>query len=52
MYRIVAIKPPLLAGEAWLDQFSLEPLELGVGRFLGVLHQRRVTDHVGGQDCR
>ena len=45
-------KSSFVAGEAWLDQFSLEPLEPGVGGFLGALHQRRVTDHVGSQDRR
>jgi hypothetical protein len=45
-------KSPFVAGEAGLDQFSLEPLELGIGGFLSALHQRGVTDHVGGQDCR
>ena len=45
-------KSPVVAGEARLDQFSLEPVELGVCRFLSALHQRRVTDHVGGQDRR
>jgi hypothetical protein len=35
-----------------LDQFSLEPLELGVGGFLSALHERGVTNHVGGQDRR
>jgi hypothetical protein len=44
-------KSPFVAGEARLDQFSLEPLELGVGGFLVALHQRRVTNHVNGQDC-
>jgi len=44
-------KSPFVAGEARLDQFSLEPLELGVGGFLCALHQRTVTDYVGGQDC-
>jgi hypothetical protein len=37
-------KSPFVAGEAGLDQFSLEPLELGVGGFLSAMHQRRVTD--------
>jgi hypothetical protein len=45
-------KSPFVAGEAGLDQFPLEPLELGVCGFLSALHQRRVTDHVGGQDRR
>ena len=31
-------KSPFVAGEARLDQFSLEPLELGVGGFFGALH--------------
>jgi hypothetical protein len=43
---------PVVAGEARLDYLALEPLELGVGGFLGALHQRRVTDHVSGQDRR
>jgi len=43
---------PFVPREARLDQFSLEPLELGIGSFLGALHQRGVTDHVGGQDRR
>jgi hypothetical protein len=45
-------KPPFVAGETRLDQFSLEPLELGVRGFLGALHERGITDYVGGQDCR
>jgi hypothetical protein len=44
-------EPPFMPGEARLDQFSLEPLELGVGGFFSTLHQRGVTDHVDGQDC-
>src|SRR5215467_1881050 len=43
---------PVVAGEARLDYFALEPLELGVCGFLSALHQRSVTDHVGGQDRR
>src|SRR5215813_11337343 len=43
---------PVVAGEARLDYFALQPLELGVGRLLSALHQRRVTDHVSGQDRR
>ena len=43
---------PFVAGETRLDQFSLEPFELGVGGFLGALHQRGVADHIGSQDCR
>jgi hypothetical protein len=43
---------PLMADEAGFDQFPLEPLDFGIGGFLGALHQRRVTDYVGGQDCR
>jgi hypothetical protein len=39
-----------VAGEAGLDYFALQPLELGVAGFLSALHQRRVTDHVGGQN--
>ena len=45
-------KSSFVAGEARFDQFSLESLELGVGSFLSALHQRGVTDHIGGQDCR
>ncbi len=45
-------KSPIVPGEARLDQFSLEPLELGVGGFLVAFHERGITDHVGGQDCR
>ena len=45
-------KSPFVSGEAGLDQFSLEPLELGVGGLLSALHQRRVTDHIGSQDRR
>jgi hypothetical protein len=41
-----------VAGEAWLDQFSLEPLELGVGGFFGPLHERGIADHVSGEDRR
>src|SRR5215831_19183494 len=43
---------PVVAGQAGLYQFSLEPLELGVCGFLSALHQRGVTDHVSGQDRR
>jgi hypothetical protein len=43
---------PFVAEEAGFEQFSLEPLELDVCRFPSALHQRRVTDHVGGQDRR
>jgi hypothetical protein len=43
-------KPPLVAADARLDQFSLEPLELGVGTFLVAFHERGIADHVGGQD--
>jgi hypothetical protein len=42
----------VVAGEARLDYLTLQPLELGIGSFLVALHQRRVTNHVGGQDCR
>jgi hypothetical protein len=42
----------IVAEEAGLNYFALEPLELGVGRLLSALHQRRVTDHVGGQNRR
>src|SRR5262249_20202671 len=45
-------KPPFVAAEAGSDQFSLEPLELGVGGLFSALHQRGVANHVGGQDCR
>ena len=45
-------KPPFVVGKAGLDQFSLEPFELGIRSFLSALHQRRVTDHVSGQDRR
>jgi hypothetical protein len=45
-------KSPFVAGEAGIDQFSLEPLELGVCRFLSALHERGIPDYVGGQDCR
>jgi hypothetical protein len=45
-------KSAFVPGEAGLDQFLLEPLEFGVGGFLGALHQCRVTDHIGGQDRR
>jgi hypothetical protein len=45
-------KSPFLAAEAGLNQFSLESLELGVRGFLGALHERGITDYVGGQDCR
>jgi hypothetical protein len=41
-------KSPLVPGETRLNQFSLEPFELGVGGFLVVFHERGVTDHVGG----
>src|SRR6266496_2314852 len=41
-----------VAGEARLDQFSLEPFELGVGGFLSAFHERGITNHVGGQDRR
>jgi hypothetical protein len=41
-----------VTGEAGLDQFPLETLELGVGGFLVAFHERGITDHVGGQDCR
>jgi hypothetical protein len=45
-------KSPFVAAEAGLDQFSLEPLELGVSGFLGALHERGITNHVSGQDRR
>src|SRR5215831_18985916 len=45
-------KSPFVAGEARLDQFSLEPLELGVGGLLVALHKRGITNHISGQDCR
>jgi hypothetical protein len=38
-----------VAGEARLDQFSLEPLELDVGGFLVAFHERGITDHVSGK---
>jgi hypothetical protein len=41
-----------VAGEARLDQFSLEPLELGVGGFFVAFHERGITDYVSGQDRR
>src|SRR6266702_1046401 len=41
-----------MAGEARRNQFSLEPLELGIGGFLGAFQSRRVADHVSGQDRR
>lgn len=44
-------KSAFVPGDTGFDQLLLEPLELGVGGFLGALHQRRVTDHIGGQDC-
>jgi hypothetical protein len=37
-----------VTGEAGLDQFPLETLELGVGGFLVAFHERGITDHVGG----
>jgi hypothetical protein len=43
-------KSPLVSGEAGFDQFSLEPLELGIGGFLVAFHQRGIANHVGGQD--
>src|SRR5262245_27484628 len=43
---------PVVAGEARLDYFALQPLELGIGGFLSALHQRGVTDHVSSQDRR
>jgi hypothetical protein len=45
-------KSPVVAGEARLDQFSLEPLELGIGRFFVAFHERGIADHVSGQDRR
>jgi hypothetical protein len=45
-------KPPFVTAEARLDQFSLEPLELGVGGFFRSLHERGITNHVGSQDRR
>src|SRR5262249_12712031 len=44
--------PPFVPREGRFDQFSLEALEFGVGGFLGALHQRRVTDYIGSQNCR
>jgi hypothetical protein len=41
-----------VAGKARLDDFALQPLELGIRSFLSALHQRSVTDDVGGQDRR
>jgi hypothetical protein len=43
-------KSPVVAGEAGLDQFSLEPLELGIGGFLVAFHERGIANHVSGQD--
>ena len=56
-HRVYAIARGLdqaasVAREARLEQVALDPLELGIGGFLRALHQRRVTDHVSGQDCR
>jgi hypothetical protein len=45
-------KAALVAGQTGRNQFSLEPLELGVGGFLGTLQQRRVTHNVRRQDYR
>jgi hypothetical protein len=45
-------KSPFVAGEAGLDQFSLETLELGIGGFFVAFHERGITDHVSGQDRR
>ena len=44
-------KAAFVAGEASLDQFSLEPLERGVGGFLIAFHKRGITGQVSGQDA-
>jgi hypothetical protein len=41
-----------VVGEARLDYFALQPLELGVGGFVSAFHERGITNHVGGQDRR
>jgi hypothetical protein len=45
-------KPTFVAGETRLDQFSVEPIELGVGGFLVAFHERGIAHHVSRQDGR
>jgi hypothetical protein len=45
-------KSPFVAGEAGLDQFSLKPLELGVGGFFVAFHERRNHWWHARQDTR
>src|SRR6516164_2681264 len=43
---------PVVAREARLDYFALQPLELGVSGFFGPFHKRGIADHIGREDGR